>query len=226
MSHRDNKDRRTLYCGNLHENVTEEMLFELFLQVGIDTFRQHQNEHTIVRFSLFLHFQSGPLESVTMKRDNRRSFAFITFKHEESVPYAEAIMENVYLFNRPLKVAARSGNKDFNNNPNEPYTPEIYVNDTSLHRSTPWHSQPQQQQAPLPIPLFSTNHNDNNYPPPPQFSYDERAPPQRFERRKQHSYHPYNRNEQDYSHMKQRNGNYNQQRRGGGGGGGYNSYHR
>lgn len=35
MSHRENKDRRTLYCGNLHENVTEEMLFELFLQVTI-----------------------------------------------------------------------------------------------------------------------------------------------------------------------------------------------
>lgn len=35
MSQRENKDRRTLYCGNLHENVTEEMLFELFLQVTI-----------------------------------------------------------------------------------------------------------------------------------------------------------------------------------------------
>lgn len=33
MSHRENKDRRTLYCGNLHEHVTEEMLYELFLQV-------------------------------------------------------------------------------------------------------------------------------------------------------------------------------------------------
>jgi RNA recognition motif-containing protein len=35
MAHRENKDRRTLYVGNLHENVTEEMLFELFLQVRI-----------------------------------------------------------------------------------------------------------------------------------------------------------------------------------------------
>ena len=163
-----------------------------------------------------------------MKRDGRRSFAFITFKHEESVPYAEAIMENVYLCNRPLRLAARSGNKDFNNNPNEPYTPEIYVNDTSLHRSTPWHAQQQQQQS-LPVPLFPNDPNDTAYPPQPQFSYEERVQPQRFDRRKQHSYHPYNRNEQDYSHMKQRNGNYNQQRRGGGGGGGgggYNNYHR
>jgi len=33
MSQRESKDRRTLYCGNLHENVTDEILFELFLQV-------------------------------------------------------------------------------------------------------------------------------------------------------------------------------------------------
>jgi RNA recognition motif-containing protein len=38
MSHRENKDRRTLYCGNLHENVTEELLFELFLQVDLFDF--------------------------------------------------------------------------------------------------------------------------------------------------------------------------------------------
>lgn len=162
-----------------------------------------------------------------MKRDGRRSFAFITFKHEESVPYAEAIMENVFLFNRPLRLSARSTNKDFNNNPNEPYTPEIYVNDSLLHRSAPWQSPQQQPPPPLPIPLFSTNdnniNNNNNYPPQPNFSYDDRMAPQRYERRKQH-YHPYNRNEQDYQNTKQRNGNYNQQRRGGGG---YNnSYHR
>lgn len=35
MSNRESSDRRTLYCGNLHENVTEELLFELFLQVRI-----------------------------------------------------------------------------------------------------------------------------------------------------------------------------------------------
>jgi hypothetical protein len=158
-----------------------------------------------------------------MKRDGRRSFGFITFKQEESVPYAEAIMENVCLFNRPLRLAARSSNKDFMNNPNEPYTPEIFVNDSLLHRSTPWQS-PQISQQPLPVPLFPTN--DTNYQAQPHFSYEDRMPAQRFDRRKQHSYHPYNRNEQDYPNNKQRNGNYNPQRRGGGGGGGYNNYYR
>ncbi|CAF0778798.1 unnamed protein product [Rotaria sp. Silwood1] len=206
MAHRENRDRRTLYCGNLHENVTEEMLFELFLQ-------------------------SGPLETVTMKRDGRRSFAFITFKHEESVPYAEAIMESVCLFNRPLRLAARSSNKDFSNNPNEPYTPEIYVNDSLLHRSSSWQSpqsQQQQQQQPLPVPLFSNN--DMSYSPQPHYANEDRMSTPRFDRRKQNSYHPYSRNEQDYQNMKSRNGNYNQQRRGGGGGGGagsgYNNYYR
>ncbi|CAF0734134.1 unnamed protein product [Rotaria sp. Silwood1] len=208
MAHRENRDRRTLYCGNLHENVTEEMLFELFLQ-------------------------SGPLETVTMKRDGRRSFAFITFKHEESVPYAEAIMESVCLFNRPLRLAARSSNKDFSNNPNEPYTPEIYVNDSLLHRSSSWQSpqsqqqqQQQQQQQPLPVPLFSNN--DMSYSPQPHYANEDRMSTPRFDRRKQNSYHPYSRNEQDYQNMKSRNGNYNQQRRGGGGGAGsgYNNYYR
>ena len=161
---------------------------------------------------------------VTIKRDGRRSFAFITFKHEESVPYAEAIMENVCLFNRPLRLSARSSNKDFNNNPNEPYTPELYSNDSLLHRSLPWHSS-QSLQQPLPITLFSNN--DTNYLAKPHFSHDDRiiASP-RYDRRKQHSFHPYSRNEQDYHYMKQRNGNYYQQRRGGGSGGGYNNYYR
>ena len=30
----DEKDR-TLWCGNLHEEVTEEMLYELFVQVNM-----------------------------------------------------------------------------------------------------------------------------------------------------------------------------------------------
>ena len=28
-----NEEDKTLWCGNLHENVTEELLYELFLQV-------------------------------------------------------------------------------------------------------------------------------------------------------------------------------------------------
>ena len=169
-----------------------------------------------------------------MKRDGRRSFAFITFKHAESVPYAEAIMENVFLFNRPLRLAARSSAKDFNNNPNEPYTPEIYGNDPLFQRSSSWQTPPQlTPQQTLPIPMFTTNtvnnsydnnNTNHNYSSVPHHSHDDRMNGPRYDRRKAHAYHPYNRNEQDYSHVKQRNGNYNQQRRGGAGG--YNNYYR
>ena len=176
-------------------------------------------------------FQSGPLETVTVKRDGRRSFAFITFKHEESVHYAEAIMENIFLFNRPLRLSARGSNKDVNNNANEPYTPEMYVNDSSLHRQSSWNSPQQtapttpmiQQQQSVPMPLFAPNDNNNsNYSSGPQYQYDDRMMNNgpRHDRRKQHYYHPYHRNDQDYHNVKQRNGNYNHQRRGGGGGGG------
>jgi len=48
MSHRENKDRRTLYCGNLHENVTEEMLFELFLQVEIFNLFSNSNKKELI----------------------------------------------------------------------------------------------------------------------------------------------------------------------------------
>jgi RNA recognition motif-containing protein len=173
-----------------------------------------------------------------MKRDGRRSFAFITFKHEESVPYAEAIMENVSLYNRPLRLAARSSNKDFNNNANEVYTPEIYVNDASLHRSSSWHNPPVQQSMPAApfvassIPSNGNVHMTHSHSSSTNYSPDDRSISSRFDRRKPNFYHPYHRNEQDYSHMKQRNGNYNHFRRGGGGsggggggGGGYN-YHR
>ena len=44
MSHRESRDRRTLYCGNLHEYVTEELLFELFLQVRIQIYVFLKNE--------------------------------------------------------------------------------------------------------------------------------------------------------------------------------------
>lgn len=142
-------------------------------------------------------------------------------------------MENVFLFNRPLRLNARSSNKDFNNNPNEPYVPENYVSESHLYRSSTW---PQQ---PLPVPLFppnSMNNNDfnndhmnMNYSSSSHYPYDERSnggPRFDRDRRKPNFYHPYNRNDQDHSNPKQRNGNYNHPRRGGGGGGGYNNYYR
>jgi len=77
---------RTLYCGNLSDKVTEDLLYELFLQ-------------------------AGPLENVTIPKDKdgrQRNFAFITFKHTVSVPYSIALMNEISLYGRPLRLDARS----------------------------------------------------------------------------------------------------------------------
>ncbi|XP_038214866.1 RNA-binding protein 7 [Zerene cesonia] len=82
MSEEDNK---TLWCGNLSEQVNEEILYELFLQ-------------------------AGPLEKVRIARDRdgrQKNFAFITFNHEVSVPYAINLFRGTALFNRTLLLQTR-----------------------------------------------------------------------------------------------------------------------
>lgn len=83
-------DNRTVWCGNLSEKVTEEVLYELFLQ-------------------------AGPLERVKIPKDSRgrqRTFGFITFKHACSVPYSLALFEGTSLFNKALLLQSRSTNID------------------------------------------------------------------------------------------------------------------
>ncbi|XP_028172065.1 RNA-binding protein 7 [Ostrinia furnacalis] len=78
-------DNRTLWCGNLPEQVTEELLYELFLQ-------------------------AGPLEKVRIARDKdgrQKSFAFITFCHEVSVPYAIALFRGTALYHKTLTLQGR-----------------------------------------------------------------------------------------------------------------------
>jgi len=83
-------DDRTVWCGNLSEKVTEEVLYELFLQ-------------------------AGPLETVKIPKDNngrQRNFGFITFKHVCSVPYSLALFEGTSLFNKVLLLQSRNTNTD------------------------------------------------------------------------------------------------------------------
>ncbi|XP_004928283.1 RNA-binding protein 7 [Bombyx mandarina] len=80
------KNNRTLWCGNLPEQITEELLYELFLQ-------------------------AGPLEKVRIAKDRdgrQRNFAFITFCHEVSVPYAILLFRGTTLFNRTISLQCRS----------------------------------------------------------------------------------------------------------------------
>lgn len=81
-------DAKTVWCGNLSDQVTEELLFELFLQ-------------------------AAPLERVRIPtdREGRKSnFAFITFKHEVSVNYAQQLLNGTRLYDKSINVKPRNNN--------------------------------------------------------------------------------------------------------------------
>ncbi|KAJ8256352.1 hypothetical protein COCON_G00185040 [Conger conger] len=78
---------RSLFVGNLDPKVSEELLFELFLQ-------------------------AGPLIKVRIPKDNDgkpKHFGFVNFKHEVSVMYAMNLFNGTSLYGRPLKIQFRSG---------------------------------------------------------------------------------------------------------------------
>ncbi|XP_050294086.1 RNA-binding protein 7 [Anthonomus grandis grandis] len=79
-------DARTVWVGNLADQVNEELLYELFLQ-------------------------AGPIERVKIPTDRGRqsNFGFVTFKHEASVPYTLELLKGVQLFERVLNIKPRNG---------------------------------------------------------------------------------------------------------------------
>lgn len=81
----EERQTRTLYIGGLDFNVTEELLYELFLQ-------------------------AGPLESVKIpKKDgSSRGFAFVTFRHDVSVPYSIDLFRGLRLYGRYLVMKSKA----------------------------------------------------------------------------------------------------------------------
>ncbi|KAM6946330.1 RNA-binding protein 7 [Aplochiton taeniatus] len=73
---------RTLFVRNLDSKVTEELLFELFVQ-------------------------AGPLIKTKIPKD--KTFGFAIYKHEESVHYAIELLNGMSLYGRPIQVQFRSG---------------------------------------------------------------------------------------------------------------------
>nr|XP_023017550.1 uncharacterized protein LOC111506650 [Leptinotarsa decemlineata] len=106
-------DTKTVWCGNLSDQVTEELLYELFLQ-------------------------AGPLERVKIPtdRDGRKSnFAFITFKHEKSVNYVLQLLKGTRLFDRLLIVKQRIGitqNRPLDRNSRQPEFQNNTINQLRL----------------------------------------------------------------------------------------------
>ena len=90
-SHTQQRNQRaTCYCGNLDLKVTEELLWELMLQVG-------------------------PIESVYIPKDKvsgaHQGFGFVEFRGEADANYAVQVMNMVKLFGKPIKVTKTSQNK-------------------------------------------------------------------------------------------------------------------
>jgi RNA-binding protein 7 len=77
--HQYSKDK-TLFCINIDQRFTEDILFELFLQ-------------------------AGPIENLIRKPDrNGNIIALVTYKHIESVDYSIKLFDKILLFGQRLKV--------------------------------------------------------------------------------------------------------------------------
>ncbi|NXW91349.1 RBM7 protein, partial [Alopecoenas beccarii] len=102
---------RTLFVGNLDPKVTEELIFELF-------------------------HQAGPVVKVKIPRDRDgrpKQFAFVNFKHEESVPYGLSLLNGIKLYGRPIKIQFRSGSSHASQDGNLSCSPHGAANASPAH---------------------------------------------------------------------------------------------
>ncbi|KAH8046488.1 hypothetical protein JL721_12372 [Aureococcus anophagefferens] len=80
----------TCYVGNLDEQLTEELLWEMMLQ-------------------------AGPIGNVHLPRDkvtgSHQGYGFVEFRSEEDADYALKVMNMVKLFGKPLRVNKASQDK-------------------------------------------------------------------------------------------------------------------
>jgi splicing factor 3B subunit 4 len=81
----------TLYVGNLDERAREELIFELFSQVG-----RVATVH-------------APLDRVSR---THQGYAFVEFNNAEDADYAAKVMNGIKLYGRPLKVNKSNADKE------------------------------------------------------------------------------------------------------------------
>lgn len=118
---------RTLFVGNLDPQVTEELLFELFLQ-------------------------AGPLIKVKIPRDNdgnSKMFAFVNFKHEVSVPYCMELLSGIRLYGRQLNIKFKTGSSHINQEGRSPANSQNpSPANTPTHRGARYDRTPEQMASP------------------------------------------------------------------------------
>ncbi|KAH8244559.1 hypothetical protein KR038_001772 [Drosophila bunnanda] len=85
----DDFEQRTLFCGNLDERVTEEILYEVFLQ-------------------------AGPIEEVRIPTDNsgrQRNFGFVTYQHLCAVPFALQLYQGLELYQKKVTIKQQGADR-------------------------------------------------------------------------------------------------------------------
>lgn len=86
----DRNQEATIYVANLDERVTDDLLWELFTQVGPVV-------HVYIPKDRIAHIQSG--------------YGFVEFQNESDAEYACHIINGIKMFNKPLKVNKASQNR-------------------------------------------------------------------------------------------------------------------
>lgn len=88
----DDVDERTLFCANLSDKITEELLYEVFLQ-------------------------AGPLQKIYIPKQNgkNRSYAFLTYKYRSSTSYALKLFQGLQLFGKRLDIKFQRSNSNGHN---------------------------------------------------------------------------------------------------------------
>ncbi|KAK9955797.1 hypothetical protein ABG768_015648 [Culter alburnus] len=85
MFDRDRDLDKAIFVGNIHSCVTEEILFELFLQ-------------------------AGPVDKVHIFRDGHQApYGCVYYKHAEAVPYAVELLNGIWLYGQPIKLQCTNG---------------------------------------------------------------------------------------------------------------------
>lgn len=104
------EDKRTLWCGNLSEKVSEDVLYELFLQAA-----------PVDRVKLF----KG-------RNPNQSAYAFVTLKHGNSVLYTAQLLNGIMLYKRKVTIKPREGVEYARTEPILPAPPDYTINDSDI----------------------------------------------------------------------------------------------
>ncbi|KAH8333665.1 hypothetical protein KR059_002018 [Drosophila kikkawai] len=106
----DDEEQRTLFCGNLDERVSEEILYEVFLQ-------------------------AGPIEEVRIPTDNmgrQRNFGFVTYQHQCAVPFALQLYQGLELYQKKVTIKQQGADRARQQQQNASFGPNRLRNPFSI----------------------------------------------------------------------------------------------